>query len=191
MKAKVALGLVVVMILLYPLLMVQAHHTNPPDRNDTRGMLDVRRVKTWGKLRRPGFTIVTFRRWSIEQMWDHGQALINIDTFGTRRADYYILIRSTGSGLSGTLWRDRPRRDRRVSKVAVWRPNRRSIGLRIPLRKMRKNRTPPLYSWFAQTLFTSDRCRRVCFDRVPNRGRIKESKPQPIPSTPIPTTPPP
>ncbi|MGH2735283.1 MAG: hypothetical protein ACRDKZ_06875 [Actinomycetota bacterium] len=188
MKARVALGVVLTALALSPWI-AHAHHVDPRDANDTRGTLDVRKIKSWGSASKPGLRIITFRRWTTEQVWDYGQAIVNLDTFGKKRPDYYVVVRSTGSAMKGTLWRDRKSKsDRRVTKVRVWRPNRRSVNMRFPLSKLRRGKSRLFYAWYVQTLFQSNSCPRVCFDRVPNRGRIKDPNGRPTPKpTPTPT----
>lgn len=190
MKARVALGVVLSALALFP-WMAHARHVDPRDGNDTRGLLDVRKIKSWGSARKPGLRIITFRRWTPEQIWDFGQAIVNLDTFGNKRPDYYLLVRSNGSGMNGTVWRDRKSKaDRRVTRTKVWRPDRRSINMRIPMRKLRRGKSRLFYAWYVQTLFQSNSCSRVCFDRVPNKGRIEDPNGRPTPKptdTPTPT----
>ncbi|MGH2735908.1 MAG: hypothetical protein ACRDKZ_10035 [Actinomycetota bacterium] len=190
MKARVVLGVVLIALALAPWI-ANARHVDPRDGNDTRGTLDVRKVKSWGPGSKPGFRIITFRRWTAEQIWDYGQAIVNLDTFGKNRPDYYVVVRSSGSGMKGTLWRDRKSKsDRRVAKVGVWRPDRRSINMQIPMSKLRRGKSRVFFAWYVQTLFQSNSCRRVCFDRAPNKGRIKDPNGRPTPKptdTPTPT----
>jgi hypothetical protein len=170
------------------MVLAGASHRDLRDPNDTRGRLDVRSVKSFGAIRKPGWRIVTGARWTARRMQDRGFVLVNLDTFGSSRFDYYALIGSNGSRMKGTLWRDRAsKRDRRVSKLGVWRADERSVSLRIPLSRMKLGNERLEYRWYAQTLFTSSKCKQVCIDRVPNRGAINEPNGR-TPSTP--TTPP-
>jgi len=152
-----------------------ASHRDLSDGNDTRGSLDVRKVKSFGADKKPGWRIITGVRWDEQRMQDRGFALVNLDTFGNSRFDYYALIGSNGSRMKGTLWRDRTsKRDRKVSKLAVWRADRKSVSVRVPLSKVNRGNKRLEYRWYVQTLYTSRKCKQVCIDRVPNRGAISD-----------------
>jgi hypothetical protein len=167
-------------------LFARANHLDLSDGNDTRGLLDVKNIVTWGSTRRPGWRIVTYRRWTTRRIWDKGFVLVFLDTFGKDNPDYYALISSYGRGMQGRLFRDRQkRRDYEIGQVAVWRKNGRSVSLRIPLRKVRIGDNRTFYRWYVQTLFTGRRCRRVCFDLVPDAQSVLEPlvEPSPTPTT--------
>ena len=152
-----------------------ASHRDLRDGNDSRGRLDVRSVKSFGEAKKPGWRIVTIARWNIKEMQDRGFALVNLDTFGNPRFDYYALIGSNGSRMKATLWRDRvSKRDRRVSKLAVWRADSRSVSARVPLSKMKRGSKRLEYRWYVITLYTNHKCKQVCIDRIPNRGAIRD-----------------
>jgi hypothetical protein len=162
--------------------------TNDP--NDTRGPLDVRRIERIGS-EKPRWTIVTFGDWRVARMFDRGYFLVYLDTFGSRRFDYYALVRSKGSGLSGTLWRDRTNRDDvRIGFVESFRRNDRSVAVRVPLRRLH---IPPdrfFYFWQVRTLYTGPHCTQVCIDIAPNGRGVFEvipGGPSPSPTTPLPT----
>jgi hypothetical protein len=154
------------------------------DPNDTTGPLDVRRVVVKTAGAKPVWRIETGPRWTVRSLRDRGYVLVFLDTFGTQRPDYYALIRSDGRRLRGSLLRDRVgKRDRHVSWLDVWRKDRSSVSLRVPLRKSRVGKRRDAYSWSVQTLMTTPRCRRICFDGVPNRGTVEEPlRPAPAPS---------
>jgi hypothetical protein len=157
------------------MVLAGASHRDLSDGNDTRGRLDVRKVKSFGAVKKPGWRVITRARWNVRWVQDRGFALINLDTFGDSRFDYYALIGSNGSRMKGTLWRDRSsRRDRMVSKLAVWRADRKSVSVRVPLSKMKRGNKRLEYRWYVQTLYTSSKCKQVCIDRVPNRGAISD-----------------
>ncbi|MGH2776780.1 MAG: hypothetical protein ACRDJT_15325 [Actinomycetota bacterium] len=185
MKARVGLVLaVLVTAVSLSTLFAKANHQNATDGNDVRGMLDIRKVQTFGRNKNPGWKIITFSRITAREMRDTGFLMVYLDTFDDSRFDYYALVSSNGSRVQGTLWRDPAgnKRDRRVGKLPAWRPNQRSVSLRVPLSKMNtggKSRT--VYRWFVKTLFTGDNCRRVCIDRAPNNA-LKENNGKPTPS---------
>jgi hypothetical protein len=191
MKARVVVAIVIVSLLV-PVL-VWAHHFDPRDPNDTRGPLDVKRVDVF-RRRTPRFEIITWRGWTAMRIWDHGFGLVRLDTFGTSRFDYYALVRSTGNRLRGDLFKDRARRpDRRLFALRTSKASRRSFRVRIPLQRLRMPRSRAVYRWEVQTLFVGTRCRRTCFDFVPDQGSVRERNPfatttTTIPPTTIPTT---
>lgn len=191
MKAKLGLILVIVLVgASFFTMFASATHQNHTDGNDTKGKLDVRKVKTFGKLKEPGWRILTFGRLKPGKLRDRGFFLVNLDTFGDERFDYYALISSNGSKFQGELWRDPPqKRDRRVANLRVWRKSGDSVSVRIPLKHMNTGGPARLtYRWYVKTLFTGNVCKRVCFDRVPNSRSIDESNGKPVPTpTPTPT----
>ena len=178
-------GLAVAVAMSWPLL-AGAEHPALRDPRDAPGLLDLSRVRS-GAGRTPGWTIATYARWTNRRLRDRGFFLVQLDTVGDGDPDYYALTRSTGGRLSARLFRHRRGKDRGVSRLGVGRPDRRTARVRVPLRKMRR-RAGGTYSWYVETLWTSDRCPRVCFDRAPDRGAVSEP-PSPLP-TPSVSTPP-
>jgi hypothetical protein len=190
---KGRLGAVIALVVIgasFPLL-AGANHLDPDDPNDVRGPLDVERVRSWGRPRRPGWRVVTFARWTPKRLWDKGFVLVLLDTVGDDRFEYYAFVRSNGSRMRARLFKDRlRRRDRDLGSLATWRPSRRSVSVRVPLRRLRVGNNRAFYRWQVQTLFTGSRCRRVCFDLAPDRGPVVEPlvEPEPTPTiTPSPT----
>jgi hypothetical protein len=160
------------------------------DPNDTKGRMDVKRVEVGGNDR-VRYTIITFPKWKTSVVRDSAFVVIFFDTFGNSRFDYYALIGSDGNKMNGALWRDRKRKsDYRVAKLSPWRAGRRSVGVRIPIGRMKWPETRSFYRWRVQTLFTGKECRSVCFDLVPNKGRVTVFRPGASP-TPTPTETPP
>jgi hypothetical protein len=163
-----------------------ARHLDVADPNDSAGVLDLRRVTIYGSP--PIWNLKTFRGWRARSIWDTGFLLVYFDTFASDRYDYYALVRSDGRRLRAALFRDRAkRRDQRVTRLKTWRPDRRRVKLRVPLRKMTIGKRRLFYRWYAQTLFTGTNCRRTCIDLAPDRTGVKEPlKPAPSPSPAIP-----
>jgi hypothetical protein len=155
-----------------------AGHVDPRDPNDTRGLLDVRRVHS-GTGWRPYWKINTFGAWKVKEIRDKGFLLVYLDTFGDADFDYYALIRSAGTQLKASLWRDRARKpDRFLRGLTTWRKNRRSVSVRIPLRSVRFPESQPFYFWYVQTLFQNKRnCRNYCFDLVRSDNPVMEPRP--------------
>lgn len=169
-------------------LIAAASHVAVPDADDTRGLLDISAVRMRGD-EEPKWKVTTYRRWRIVDIFDIGFGFIHFDSFGSSRFDYYALIRSNGFRLKAMLYRDRiEKRDYAVADLDVWRSDRRSFTVRVPLRLLRVGTGRAAYGWQAQTAFTSRRCRRVCFDLAPDTGSIVEPLPAPLPTaTPSPT----
>lgn len=185
MRARLALVLVVLVTAAsMSSMFARANHQNSKDGNDVKGMLDIRKVQTFGRNKNPGWRIITRSRMTAKAMRDTGFFLVYLDTFGDTRFDYYALVSSKGSKMQGTLWRDPAnKRDRRVGKLSVWRSDKRSVSLRVPLGKVNTGgKKRIVYRWFVKTLFTGDNCRRVCIDRAPNNSSLIESNGKPSPS---------
>jgi hypothetical protein len=184
MKARWALVAVIgVIAALLATLFANAATETRNDGNDVRGRLDVFRVKRWGAPENPGWSIFTRGRISTKEMWDRGFFVVELDTYGDGRFDYYALVKSNGRGINGSLWRNRKsNRDRRISKLSAWRSGRR-VSVRIPLSKVSTGgKERVTYRWFVKTLFIGNHCRRVCIDRVPNKSSVTESNGKPTPS---------
>jgi len=156
------------------------------DPNDTKGMLDVRRVWFEPEAGPPRWTVVTFRPWTEELTRDRGYVFVYLDTMGDERFDLYALILSNGRRLSGSLWRD-PKKgaDVRISGLDVKRDSVLNAAVRIPLGLLDIGAFRTAYRWTVVTTFTGHVCRATCVDRVPDDGTFE----QPIGSpTTTPTT---
>lgn len=153
-----------------------ASHSDQADSNDTRGVLDVAAVFHRHDAVPPSWEIVTFARWTPGSIWDAGYILVWIDTLGDERPDYYALVRSTGRGVAGSLWRDRRRKDAFVARLRTTRGNQRSVRVAVPFRKMEIGDHRTIYRWSVQTILTGGPCSRPCFDLVPDGGaQVEES----------------
>jgi hypothetical protein len=164
------------------------------DPNDTRGRLDVKRVEVAG-AKRVRYKVFTFRRWKPAEVRDRGFVVVFFDTLGNSRFDYYVFARSNGNQMKGSLWRDRSRKkDYKVASLKTWRPSAQSVAIRVSIGQMKWPESRDFYSWRVQTLFSGGECRSVCFDVVPNNGRIAVPRPGATPTptpTPTPTETPP
>src|SRR5918992_1327392 len=150
-----------------------AHHLAVSDGNDVDGVLDIRRVAVYG--RPPTWNIGTHGRWRARSIWDRGFLVVAFNTFASARYDYYALIRSTGRRLRAELYRDRTKkRDYKVSSLKTWRPDRRSVKVRVPLDRMTFGKKRRYYRWHAQSLLTGPDCRRTCLDLAPDRSGVRE-----------------
>ncbi len=173
-------------VLLSALPYAGATHTAVPDPADTRGALDLSRVRMVGN-EEPRWIISTYETWSIAGLRDTGFFVIEIDTFGTSYGDYFVLVRSTGDRLVASLWRDhRNRSDKRIRTLRMSRPTAASIRVRVPLKRLNfGDRTS--YRWRVTTMWTGPSCRRVCLDHAPDTGGINEPVPGALPPSPTPS----
>lgn len=152
------------------------------DGNDTKGLLDVERVHV-NTHRPPRFSLVTFRSWTAEEVWDAGYMLVHFDSFGDKHFDYYAFVSSDGQRLQGKLYRDRSRKsDYRVGWLKVVRQDSRHVRVRVPLDQLDIPKKRGFYRWYANTLFTSDVCPSVCIDRIPNSDAVTEEVGGPSPT---------
>lgn len=178
----IAIAGVAVLVAGLPLL-ATAQLDSRRDPNDTKGILDIKRVEVRGRDT-PRFATITFDRWGVKRIWDRGYFVVSIDARGDRRFEKYAFVYSDGSRMQALLYRNRPnKRDRVLGSLSAWKANRRKIVVRIPLERLVIPEGRSHYRWFVKSLFTGRNCRRVCIDRVPNRGAIRtEFAPAPSPS---------
>jgi hypothetical protein len=164
-------------------LLARAGHLDVSDPNDVNGRLDVR-LATVEEQARWKFTVSTWNQWTEQQTLDKGYILVYLDTFGNQRFDYYGLVRSDGDVLKGLLWRDfAGKPDERIGFPKVTRPNATSARIFIDPGKLRFDVDRIFYSWYVQTLYTSQSCRKVCFDLAPDEGSVLEPRPSVTPSS--------
>ena len=167
-------------------LVATARHTAVHDPNDTKGTFDVQRAEM-ARGQTNKWKIKTFAGWSTVEVWDRGFVLIYLDTFGTRRADYYALVRSNGREMVGTLYRDRSNKnDYRIRGLGVSHKRRDVVKVTLGFQGLRR-RASRVYRWYSETLWSGDKCRRICFDRAPNNGSVVEPAPDVTPTVPTPT----
>ena len=141
---------------------------SPFDPRETRGPLDVRRVRTRLRRPRPVWKVTTRARWTARSIWDEGYVVVLLDTRGGPEPDHYALARSTKHEMTATLYRVRANaRDRPMrGGVKAWRTNARSVTIRIALGRVGLDSLRPYYRWGVETLFTGRRCRLLCIDPV-------------------------
>jgi hypothetical protein len=139
------------------------------DPNDVRGKLDVREVRLRYYPGPATWTVITYRPWIPRDIWDRGNFFIFIDTLGDERPEYYAAIHSMRSRLVAELRRFNT--DRVIMHLPVSRTARRSVGVSVPLFKLKFGPARTSYRWSAMTSFVGPRCHLTCFDFVPNRGR--------------------
>ena len=167
-----------------------AHDTDFDDPNDTRGLLDVSAVRLAHQPGPPRWSVITFPRWTIQRIWDRGYAMVLLDTRAGHGPDFYLLMRSVGSALQGTLWQIRSTGpDSYLGTVPVAKPGARSVTVEVGLRRLGFDPGRRFYRWTVQTVFTSDTCPKTCQDRAPNAGQKLQWRPGMSPTpTPSPTS---
>ncbi|MEO8424299.1 MAG: hypothetical protein ABI595_10390, partial [Actinomycetota bacterium] len=145
------------------------------DPNDTRGLLDVRRVWFEPEVDPARWTIVTFSPWTEELTRERGFVFVFLDTMGDPRFDYYAVILSNGRHLSGSLWRD-PKRGpaERLLGLDVRRDSDTNVAVRIPLGQLDIGGVRTVYRWSVVTTFTGRVCRATCIDRIPDEGTFEQ-----------------
>jgi len=152
------------------------------DPADTRGLLDVHQVRfDDASDGLPAWTVITFDEWTVRQIWDRGNVLLHLDTFGRADPDYYVLVRSDRNTLVATLWRDRET-DRKLFKVPVSKRGSRGVEVEVPLRKLTIGTGRTFYRWYVTTLFISGHCRQTCIDEAPDATMIEQPLPSASPS---------
>jgi hypothetical protein len=164
-----------------------AHDTDIRDPDDARGRLDVQQVRLAHQPGPPIWTVFTFGVWRNAEMWDRGYIMVLLDTSGGERAEYYLLVRSVGSKVEGSLWRARAYGpDSYLGSVPVARPSPRSASIQVGLVRLKFGPSRSIYRWWVQTVYTSETCRQTCHDRAPNGDPVEQWRPGMSP-TPSPT----
>ena len=158
-----------------------ASHVSVNDANDTRAELDVRRVAHSGSDF-PKWKISTFKAWGRQKIWDQGYLAVYIDTFGTRRHDYYALVWGGKNQLRSTLFRDRKDKgDYKVTELNFTRPSASSVKVTVPLNKLKLGSSRATYNWYVQSVWTGKGCPEVCFDWAPDIGKSGGGIEEPLP----------
>jgi hypothetical protein len=160
-----------------------AHDTDFNDPDDTRGKLDIKRVRLAHQPGPPLWTLATFGEWRTAEIWDRGYLMVFLDTQGGAGAEHYLLIRSSGTVLEGSLWRLRnvgP--DSYLGSVPVDRWSRRSATVQVGLSRLTFGASRAFYRWWTETIFTGELCRRTCHDHAPNGDPVLQWRPGMSPS---------
>jgi RTX calcium-binding nonapeptide repeat (4 copies) len=144
---------------------------DPPDPNDAGGILDVKRVEV-GAGNRWVWNVTTRGRWSLRRLWDDGYLIIYLDTRDNQKPDFYLLGRSTGGRMRGTLFRDGPGRDARIGGVKVGHPDKRTARFLFDLGRIDVEPGRDYIRWSAQSILVNAVCSKSCFDRVTNEGAL-------------------
>ena len=161
------------------------------DPNDTKGTMDIRSVLFDPEAGPPRWNVLTFADWRPKDIQDRGFVFLYLDAAGDERAEHYVMIRSQGRELSGSLWLDRRNApDRRLRALEVTRDSRSSVAVQVPVGSiLGGSRTS--YRWWVVTTFTGRVCPATCVDRLPDTGAVEEppSSPTTTPTgSPTPTT---
>jgi Ca2+-binding RTX toxin-like protein len=144
------------------------------DPNDTKGRMDVKKVRSHAGESPPRWKIVTFSSWTIKGIWDDGYFLLFVDTKGDAGPDYHVLGYSNGKNMVGGLYRETSGGGEvRIGGAAVSKAGPRGIVIKLPLAKL--DRTRPYFRWSVTTLFTGKKCGNVCFERVPGQVALPQA----------------
>jgi Ca2+-binding RTX toxin-like protein len=144
---------------------------DPPDPNDTRGILDVKRAEVRAGNRWV-WNVSTRGKWSLRRLWDDGYLIVYLDTRDNAKSDFYLLARSTGRRMRGSLFRDGTGRDARIGGVKVRHPDRRTARFLFDLGRIAVEPGRDFIRWSAQTILVNAVCSRSCFDGVTNEGAL-------------------
>lgn len=152
------------------------------DPNDVKGLMDVRKIKVSGS-NKPRFLTTTFHRWRAKRVWDAGYTLVYLDAKGDDWFEFYALIYSDGRSMKGRLYRHRRQKsDYVVRKLSAWKPNKKKVVVKIPLKHLNMPEKRTVVRWYVQTLMTGRDCPSVCIDRAPDKGALDFLLPLPTPT---------
>jgi hypothetical protein len=139
------------------------------------------------------WTFRTFSGWTIDEVWDRGFFVLELDTRGDKDIDERILLRSDGRTLEAVLITIRSDgRERVRTRLHATKDGSRSASVEVARRRLGIAPSRELFRWYAYSIFAGGDCRRVCIDRVPDEGRLEQLLPgvSPSPSpSPSPTGP--
>ena len=174
-KSRALIAAFVALALLAP---AQAEHLVVRDGNDTRGRADISKVRVVDDRPRK-WAIQTWRRWRVNDFFERGYFVIFFDTLGDKHFDYYVFVRAKRKRLAAAIWRDLKdpaRNDVKVANVGVHKAGNRLVNVRVPFRKMKFGDNRVAYRWFVRSIWSGDSCRRLCFDRAPDRHAVREPR---------------
>jgi hypothetical protein len=158
------------------------HPEDIPDGNDSRSPMDLARVHVETGPN-PIWRLTTFREWSIGGARDRAFFLVLIDALGGDDPDYTALVRSNGAQMLGTLFRTGPGGEFAVASLGVWRPDGRSVSVRVPFSLLERDGSRLVDArtatarWQAETLFNGPGCRQTCFDLAPSFASVAMARP--------------
>lgn len=172
-----------------------ATHTNQLDPDDTQGRLDVEAVEFDHDARPMRWRIVTFSAWTVHEMWDQGNLVVQLDTKGDDAVDYLAIVRSDGRKLVAHLLAVRRNgTQKQIDELPVGKDGTRAAAIAVALRKLTIGPNRTSFFWSVLSSFTGNACPRTCLDHVPDKGMVEQLlpgvTPTPTPSpTPTPTPP--
>ena len=187
MKILGAVTVLVVGALLWLAVPAMAHHTDQDDPRDTPGKLDLRTV-AFDHDGTPTWRFVTFGRWTVQQLWDQGFLMVQLDTKGGSGIDYILVVRSTGTKLQANMFRLRPDgREVKIKRLRTHKTGSRAAWVALKLSKVVIGSHRTSYFWSAMSSFIGTACHQTCFDTVPDDGMVEQTlstSPTPSPTPP-------
>lgn len=189
-RSTAALGATLVAALLALALPAGATHTNQVDPDDTHGRMDVQAVEFDHDAKPMRWRIATFSAWTVHEMWDQGNLVVQLDTKGDDAIDYLAVVRSDGRELVATLVVVRRNgSQKRVDELPVGKDGTRAAAIAVSLRKLTIGPNRTSFFWSVLSSFTGNACPRTCLDHVPDEGMVEQLLPGVTPTpTPSPTT---
>jgi hemolysin type calcium-binding protein len=148
--------------------------SSPYDGNDANGLADVHRMLSGFVSGSPAWTFETFANFTIAGVRDHAYFLVHLDTQGDEGRELYALMRSNGSQMLASLYRDD---DTFVTTLPASKPGDNRVRLSVPWGRLNVPDDRPYFRWYAQTLYVSEGCPSVCFDRIPGTGLLMRPTP--------------
>jgi hypothetical protein len=156
------------------------------DGNKARGPLDIARISHGHRLGPKGgqlvHTVRFHRAWPVEKLRRQGFVHLDFDLRGNaggpQERSIWIVYRK--GKLVATMYATLGDPPKRLARVALWRPDWRTVRVAFPKTLLRK-RPPQRYEWAALSFVDGrhDLCprrRRGCFDYAPNPDRRRYVK---------------
>ncbi len=153
-----------------------AADTDFADPRDADGKLDVKAVELDHTREPLVWKIQTYGSWTIKEIWDRGYVAVDLDTTAGPEADHYLLARSDGRHLKGSLFRIRDSgRDARIGPVDVRHPDTKTVRIEFDLGRIGVGAGRTSFGWDVLTIYSAKQtCRNACFDMSPDAGMVTQ-----------------
>ncbi|HYP24854.1 MAG TPA: hypothetical protein VEV43_14895 [Actinomycetota bacterium] len=149
------------------------------DGNEARGPLDIARIAQGHRIGPKGVaqvvhTIRLHRAWPVKRLRHRGYVVVQFDRRGHPDGPNERMLRIfyKRGGLVATMYNSLGDPPKRLARVALWRPDRRTVKVAFPP-KLLKRRGLERYEWNVMSFVEGrhDLCakRHGCMDLAPNR----------------------